>query len=131
MKKSFADRIEELRGDKTQKEFANLLGIPLNTYTNWTRGLRFPTAEAVVTICTQLGCSANWLLGLSEDVQPEPPKRALSNVSASAKGDTYWRDLAISQQATIAQLVAQLAEGRASVAAPAKTGGRVAIKTAG
>jgi transcriptional regulator with XRE-family HTH domain len=130
MKKSFGDRIEELRGDKTQKQFAVLLGIPLNTYTNWTRGIRFPTADAVVKICIQLGVSSDWLLGLSNT----PPKALEDHRDQagdpSGKGVDYWRTLAISQQETISKLTALLAEGRAIVAAPVRTGGRGVTKTA-
>lgn len=130
MKKSFGDRIEELRGNKTQKQFAVLLGIPLNTYTNWTRGIRFPTADAVVKICIQLGVSSDWLLGLSN----EPPKALESRrdpaVDSQDKGVDYWRTLAISQQETISKLTALLTEGRATVAGHARTGGRGVTKTA-
>lgn len=65
MKKVFPTRIEELRGTKTQKEFAAFLGIPLNTYTNWTRGVTKPNSDAIVHVCTVLGVSADWLLGLT------------------------------------------------------------------
>lgn len=48
----------------TQREFAAFLGLPINTYTNWVLGLRTPGADAIIRICTQLGVSAGWLLGL-------------------------------------------------------------------
>lgn len=60
----FKDRLEELRKGKTQKEFAELIGFPKNTYTNWARGIRQPSAENIAQICTRLGVSADWLLGL-------------------------------------------------------------------
>ena len=76
--KKFGERLESLRGAKTQKEFAALYEIPLNTYTNWVRGIREPSASALVKLCTQLGVSADWLLGLSDDrggsVAPTPQK---------------------------------------------------------
>ena len=64
--KRFGDLLEELRGVKTQKEFAAQLEIPLNTYTNWVRGIREPSASALINISTRLGVSVDWLLGLSE-----------------------------------------------------------------
>lgn len=64
--KKFGERLESLRGEKTQKEFAALYDIPLNTYTNWVRGIREPSANALVKLCTQLDVSADWLLGLSD-----------------------------------------------------------------
>jgi len=125
MKKSFGDRIEELRGDKTQKQFAVLLGIPLNTYTNWTRGIRFPTADAVVKICIQLGVSSDWLLGL-DDAPSVPAVKSLE----AHEGESYWKDLCLKQQETISKLTVLLAEGRASGAGSVRAGGRTATKTA-
>ena len=34
----FKDRLRELRGKRTQKEIAKLLGVPLNSYNNWENG---------------------------------------------------------------------------------------------
>lgn len=62
----FSEKLESLRGGKTQRDFAKSLGIPLTTYTNWIAGIRSPSAEAVLSICTQLGVSADWLLGISD-----------------------------------------------------------------
>lgn len=53
--KKFRDRIEELRSDKTPRAFAKEIGVPLNTYTNWTSGIRMPSIENIVNICVQLG----------------------------------------------------------------------------
>ncbi len=63
---TFGDRLESLRKGLTQKEFSKSLGIPLNSYTNWVRGIREPSMNAIISICTQLSVSADWLLGLSE-----------------------------------------------------------------
>ena len=64
--KKFEERMRELQGERTQKEFANFLGIPLNTYTNWLLYQRRPTIDAVISICTKLGVSADWLLGITD-----------------------------------------------------------------
>lgn len=134
MKKSFADRIESLRGNKTQKEFAKQLGVPLNTYTNWTRGITKPTCDALITACTVLGVSADWLLGLPGASAPAVPSvpsvPSVPPDAASAPSEAYWRDLAASQQETIASLTRLLSEGRPTPAAPARAGGRAATKTA-
>ena len=42
------------------------LGIPLNTYTNWLLHARRPTMDAIISICTKLGESSDWLLGLTD-----------------------------------------------------------------
>jgi len=71
---AFPDRIESLRKGITQRDFARKLGIPLNTYTNWVRGVRMPNVDAIINICTRLGVSADWLLGLSDN--PAPNRQA-------------------------------------------------------
>lgn len=63
---TFGDRLDSLRNGSTQKGFAKSLGIPLNSYTNWVRGIREPSMNAIISICTQLNVSADWLLGLPE-----------------------------------------------------------------
>ena len=133
MKKSFADRIESLRGNKTQKEFAKQLGVPLNTYTNWTRGITKPTCDALITACTVLGVSADWLLGLPGAAAPPvlsvPSVTSVPPDAASAPSESYWRGLAASQQETIAALTRLLAASKPTVPA-ARAGGRAATKTA-
>ena len=66
IKMEFRDRLIELQGTRTQKEFAKHLEIPLNTYTNWLLHSRRPTMDAIVSICTKLSVSSDWLLGLTE-----------------------------------------------------------------
>ena len=63
---AFGDRLESLRNGMTQKEFAASLQTPINTYTNWVRGIREPSMSAIINLCTRLGVSADWLLGLPE-----------------------------------------------------------------
>ena len=66
MKKDFKDRLVELQGTRTQKEFAKFLEIPLNTYTNWLLHARKPTMDAIISLCTKMGVSADWLLCLTD-----------------------------------------------------------------
>lgn len=61
----FGERLESRRVG-TQKKFAQSLGIPLNTYTNWIRGIRKPDMDAIIKLCTQMSVSADWLLGLPD-----------------------------------------------------------------
>jgi len=62
----FSERLESLRGDMTQRQFANKLDIPLTSYTNWVLGLRTPNMEAIEKICSRLSVSSDWLIGLSQ-----------------------------------------------------------------
>lgn len=72
---TFGDRLESLRGDRTQKEFAALLGIPINTYTNWVRGIREPSMNALINLCTRLGVSCDWLIGTDKSSPPKVDNR--------------------------------------------------------
>ncbi|MBQ6924179.1 MAG: helix-turn-helix transcriptional regulator [Kiritimatiellae bacterium] len=62
----FGEKLESLRKGMTQRQYAARLGVPLTTYTNWINGVSSPKAEAIVSICSILGVSADWLLGLPE-----------------------------------------------------------------
>ena len=75
---TFGDRLESLRGDRSQKQFAAELGLPINTYTNWVRGIREPSMSALINLSTQLGVSSDWLLGI--DKHPPECKTGHSNV---------------------------------------------------
>ena len=132
MKKSFSERLEHLRGDRSQREFARQIGVPLNTYTNWVREIRTPTIDALKGICTQLNVSADWLLGLPGASAPAVPSvpsvPSVPPDAASAPSEAYWRGLAASQQETIAGLTRLLAASKPTVPA-ARCGGRGAAKS--
>lgn len=56
-----AERLKKMRGDKSQKEMAALLGINYRTYENYEKGLNDPSWSACEAIA-KLGFNANWLL---------------------------------------------------------------------
>lgn len=72
MKKTFGERLEELRGDLSQRDFAKKIGVPLTSYTNWVLGVSQPKFENIYAICSSLGVSADWLLGLPGASAPAP-----------------------------------------------------------
>ena len=130
MKKSFGDRLEELRGDLSQRDFAKKIGVPLTSYTNWVLGVSQPKFESIYAICSKLGVSADWLLGLPTASSPSIPSApVVPPDAASAPSEAYWRALAASQQETIAGLTRLLAAA-SKPTAPARAGGRAATKTA-
>lgn len=133
MKKSFSERLEHLRGDRSQREFAKKIGVPLTSYTNWVLGVSQPKFDNLVSICSTLGVSADWLLGLPGASAPAVPSvpsvPSVPPDAASASGEAYWRGLAASQQETIAALTRLLAASKPTVPA-ARAGGRAATKTA-
>ncbi len=117
--KNFEERMRELQGERTQKEFANFLGIPLNTYTNWLLYQRRPTIDAVISICTKLGVSADWLLGLTDMRVPG----AVGTNQALAREN---HDLKVEVEAL--QKALAIVGGRP--ARPVKTGGASATRIA-
>ena len=119
----FVAKVAKLRGTKNTSEFARYLGIPQTTVDGYFRGARKPSIEFVKLICVKCRISADWLLGLDEK-QPG----IASEPNHATEDAAYWRDLAISQQKTIADLVARLPQGIAGD--PARTGGGRATRTA-
>ena len=73
--------------------FARHIGIPQKTLDSCIKGERKPSVEIVMHICTRCGCSADWLLGLS-DVRGQaqstvraakafPPQKNLGRIQSS------------------------------------------------
>ena len=61
----FADRFLELRGKRTQEEFAKFLGISRPTVGFYESGQRLPDALVLRQIAEKCNVSTDWLLGLS------------------------------------------------------------------
>ena len=70
MKKSFGERLKELRGDLSQDDFALKIGTKQTTLSNWERGFREPNFSGLALIATSCGVSADWLLGLTDERAP-------------------------------------------------------------
>lgn len=117
--KKFLERLKLLQGSRSQRDFANTLGIPLNSYTNWFLYDRCPSIDTLFSICTKLGESADWLLGLTDE-------RTSGGTSANASLLQENHDLKIENSAL--QKALSLVGGRP--VRPVKTGGASATKTA-
>ena len=63
----FAARFGELRGDRTQAEFAEFLGISRPTVGFYENGERIPDAVVLRQIAEKCGVTADYLLGLSDN----------------------------------------------------------------
>ena len=63
---SIGDRIKYLLSIRklSQKEFAKRLGITEATLSRYVSGTRMPKADMIISICNELGISADWLLGM-------------------------------------------------------------------
>lgn len=58
---------QRLDYDRTQEVFANEVGVARNALSRWLSGKTVPNAEQVHQICLLCHCSADWLLGLSNE----------------------------------------------------------------
>lgn len=59
-------RARELIG-YNRRAFAEKLGIPYRTVTNYENGSREPGSDYITKVADFCGCTTDWLLGLSED----------------------------------------------------------------
>ncbi|WP_300707297.1 S24 family peptidase [uncultured Desulfovibrio sp.] len=59
---SFGDRLKEVRGELTQAEFADILGIPQVTLGNYERGRNEPRFEFIEKVCSRFEINVEWLL---------------------------------------------------------------------
>lgn len=87
------DRIKELREQTgmSARKFAEIIGIKYTTYYGYESGTREPGSQTVTKICNYFGCTADYLLGLSDDpkgyfdekeTSPAPAKAETKEVSA-------------------------------------------------
>ncbi len=67
----FADRFIELRGTRTQNEFAKFLGISRPTVGFYESGQRIPDAVVLRQIAEKCNVSTDYLLGLTDEKTPD------------------------------------------------------------
>lgn len=60
----YKNRLFELRGKLTQKEFAEKIGLTQQNYANYESGKQGLKSDLITKICETFGCSAEWLLEL-------------------------------------------------------------------
>ncbi len=69
----FGKRVRSVRWERglSQEGLARLVDASKNSVQNWERNGTFPRAETVVAIARALDVSADYLLGLSDDLAPQ------------------------------------------------------------
>lgn len=60
----YNNRLSELRGEMSQREFAAKIGLSQQNYGKYEQGKQKLNSDLIAKICTTFGCSAEWLLGL-------------------------------------------------------------------
>lgn len=63
-------RIASMRGYRrmSQEQLGKRVGVTKQTISGWENERRVPDADAIVKLCAALDCSANYLLGLSDNI---------------------------------------------------------------
>lgn len=74
-------RLREIRGDRTQQQMADLLGIPRETYRGYETGLRSPSVEVIKAMADTLGVSTDYLLGVESEVCDEETRGSYVRVA--------------------------------------------------
>jgi transcriptional regulator with XRE-family HTH domain len=66
----FGLRLKGLRSEKgfTQQQLADKLGIVKATVSSYEKTANYPSVEILINICKTFGVSADFLLGLSDDI---------------------------------------------------------------
>ena len=72
VEEAFNERYRILIGEQrakglTCKEIAEKMGVSLPTFFAYRRGTYLPSVFILHGMCKAFGCSADWLLGLSDD----------------------------------------------------------------
>ena len=73
-------RIKELREVRKikQKEMAEILQVPSNTYNQWENGKRQPDHETLVKIAKYFDVTVDYILGIEEDNKKSPSNDGLA-----------------------------------------------------
>lgn len=71
----FAERLAALlaRQHVSQSALAGQMGVSRSTVTGWLKYGKLPDAALVASLCRALGCSADWLLGLTTHASGQTP----------------------------------------------------------
>lgn len=67
-------RLIEARLSKNynRKQFAEALGVPYRTVTNYENGSREPGSDYITKVANFCGCTTDWLLGRSDENESKP-----------------------------------------------------------
>ena len=66
----FHEKLQELRKQKglTQEELGGMVGVSKQTISGWEHDTSKPNANYLRELCMALGCSADYLLELTDDL---------------------------------------------------------------
>lgn len=79
---TFAQRLRQLRGERSQREMAMLLNVEQASYAYYELGKRQPKLDDFARMCRVLKVSADWMLGLPSENTPTPPAAKVAVLQA-------------------------------------------------
>ena len=62
----FTTRLRSKRGERSQRTMAAICDMKQPMYARYESGATLPSAEQLFRLCDALGCTADYLLGLSD-----------------------------------------------------------------
>jgi len=79
---TFAERFSKAldRWGGSPAQLAAALGIDRSVVSKWKQGSTAPRASRLIAMCVVLDVSADWLLGLSDQIQPDAARRMISRL---------------------------------------------------
>jgi transcriptional regulator with XRE-family HTH domain len=82
-------RLIEARGflGMNRKEFAEAVGVPYRTVTNYENGSREPGSEYLLKVADYCGVTTDWLLGFSDSARAVTPGAELARLLEMASED--------------------------------------------
>lgn len=103
-KSQMGKRIVILRGELSQADFAEKLGVSRNTLSRYENGTNIPGADFLQMLVTTFGVDANWLLlGVGEPPKPELDAREAILVDHFRHCDERGKDAMITAGSALAQ----------------------------
>lgn len=89
----FTKRLNELKGNMSDTEFAEMLGISRNTIGYFTRGERLPNAESLRVLAAALHTTTDYLLGLTDAPTTDADLRSVVDFMGYSQGtiENLWR----------------------------------------
>lgn len=101
-------RIKELRESRKikQKEMAEILQVPNNTYNQWENEKRQPDHDMLVRIAEYFGVTVDYLLGREEEPQKEKSPSEVDELLNDPLNKELWSRLVKMPQAKKAALLA-------------------------
>lgn len=87
---TFAKRLLEVRGNMSQAEFAQRLGVSRGSIGLYEQGKRLPDIEVLRNIAEQFNVSCDWLVGLTDTKVIEPDIKAACEVTGLSECATSY-----------------------------------------